>query len=108
MAEFVIARSKDAPSQEVALISVPLTVLLKPGLDLRLGSVTKNIPYATCTSTECEALVPMTQDLASALAKARSVAITVETQSGKRVTFPLSMRGYSAARQVYLKLMHDR
>ena len=103
LATVTIGASKDRPSQRLAVITVPLTVLIAPGLEIRLGSVAHDYPYVTCIPSGCVAVAPMDGALAGEIASASAVGIIVVAENGKSVTLPLSLRGYSAAQREYTK-----
>jgi invasion protein IalB len=86
-------------ANEELVVSVPLTVLIPPGVGLQIGGDTKNYPYMTCISTGCVTVIQMDDKLLSAFNSATSVALVVTAQNGRTVNLPMSVKGYSDARK---------
>jgi len=93
--------SQPGKTSEELVISVPLTVLIPPGVGLQIGSDTKTYPYQTCIATGCVSVVPVDDKLLKSLDSASSLAIVVTAQNGRSVSLPVSVKGYGDARKVF-------
>jgi invasion protein IalB len=91
-------REKDKKDLTLVL-TVPLGVLLEPGLSLRLGGDTlRTYQFKTCTEEGCAVLVPADKDLQQSFAKAQDASLKVVSPSdGKEVDVPVSMKGFPDA-----------
>jgi len=86
-------------TNEEMVVSVPLTVLLPPGLGLQIGNDTKTYPYVTCIATGCVTMITMDDKLLDSFNSASSVALVVTAQNGRSVNLPMSVKGYNDARK---------
>jgi invasion protein IalB len=86
-------------TKEEMVVSVPLTVLLPPGLGLQIGNDTKTYPYMTCIATGCVTMITMDDKLLGSLNSSSSVALVVTAQNGRTVNLPVSVKGYDDARK---------
>jgi invasion protein IalB len=93
--------SQPGKTEEELVISVPLTVLIPPGVGLQIGSDTKTYPYQTCVSTGCVSIVKADDALLKSLDGASSMALVVTAQNGRSVNLPVSVKGYSDARKAF-------
>lgn len=100
LAQFALG-SQPGKTEEELVISVPLTVLIPPGVGLQIGSDTKTYPYQTCVSTGCVSIVKVDDALLKSLDGASSMALVVTAQNGRSVSLPVSVKGYSEARKVF-------
>jgi len=93
--------SQPGKTDEELVISVPLTVLVQPGVGLQIGSDTKTYPYQTCVATGCVRIVKVDDALLKSLDGASSAALVVTAQNGRSVSLPVSVKGYSDARKAF-------
>jgi len=93
--------SQPGKTDEELVISVPLTVLIPPGVGLQIGSDTKTYPYQTCVATGCVSIVKVDDALLKSLDGASSAALVVTAQNGRSVSLPVSVKGYSDARKAF-------
>lgn len=83
--------------KEVLIVTVPLTVLIAPGVGLQFGSETQTYPYVTCVPSGCIAMVPVDDKLLASLASAKSMSLVVAAENGRTVPLPVSVQGYADA-----------
>jgi invasion protein IalB len=101
VARLVILKDKDKST--VLAVTVPLEVLLEPGIGLKIGNEQPRIyQYKTCTEEGCLAVVPVDEQIEQALAKAPNAGIIVAGQDGKGVELPFAMKGYIEAHHAFL------
>jgi invasion protein IalB len=101
VARIVILKDKD--QNTVMAITVPLQVLLEPGMGLKLGNDQVRIfQYKTCTEEGCVSVTPLNNQLEEALAGAQNAGIVVAQPDGKAVELPFSMKGYGEVRKAFL------
>ena len=101
VAHLVMAKDKDKST--VLAVTVPLEVLLQPGIGIKIGNdAPRAYQYKTCTPEGCVTIVPVDDQFEQALAKASDAGIIVYAQNGKAVELPVSMKGYAEARQAFL------
>lgn len=97
-----IGREKNK-KQESLVMTVPLGVLLRPGLGLRLGGEpVKNFAYATCTADGCVAVTPLDAKLLETLRSSQDGTLILSTpqdRSGVEISF--SMKGFVKAHNAY-------
>ncbi len=94
---------KDKDKSTVLAVTVPLEVLLMPGIGLKFGSDQPRVyQYKTCTQEGCITVIPVDDQLEQTLAKTSDAGILVAGQDGKAVELPFSMKGYAEARQAFL------
>lgn len=86
----VTEKGKKDPS---LVMSVPLGVLLRPGLGLRLGGEpVKSYPYATCDAGGCIVVVPFDDKLKDAMVASQDAAFVIATpqdRNGIEVSFSM-------------------
>lgn len=90
----VEANKSDA---RVIVVSVPLTVLIQPGLGLQVGDKTTTYKYATCLPTGCIVTIPADDKLADAMQNATTLGIVVTSERGEPITLPVSVQGFKDA-----------
>lgn len=83
--------------KHVMVFTVPLTVLIPPGLGVQVGSETRTVPYVTCLPNGCVATLPVTDKLLDELSNASSLGLVVTAESGRGLTLPVSLQGYKTA-----------
>jgi invasion protein IalB len=86
-------------TSEEMVVSVPLTVLIQPGIGLQVGNDTKTYPYMTCIASGCVTMITMDDKVLGSLNTASSMALVVTAQNGRTVSLPVSVKGYSDARK---------
>ena len=103
VARIVMGREKDKKIPSLFL-TVPLGVLIDPGLGLRLGADQMNAyPYKTCLEDGCVAIVPGDKRLEASFVKAQEATIAFATPpEGKAIEVPFSMKGFAEAHKAYL------
>ena len=101
LAHLIIGRDKD--KSLVLAVTVPLQVLLEPGLGLKVGDdQMRTFQYKTCTEQGCLSIIPVNDELEAGLAKAQQAGVAVTTPDNKAVELPFSMKGYSDAYEAFL------
>jgi invasion protein IalB len=94
---------KDKDKSTVLAVTVPLEVLLEPGMGLKFGSDQPRVyQYKTCTEEGCLTVIPVDDQIEQSLAKTTDASIIVAGQDGKAVELPFSMKGYVEARHTFL------
>jgi len=95
-----LEKNKKEPSM---VLTVPLGVMLRPGLGVRLGAdPVKSYPYATCSAEGCMVVTPFDQKLKDSLLAAQDAALVVATpQDRSGVEVPFSMKGFVEAYKAY-------
>jgi invasion protein IalB len=91
--------------QPSLMLTVPLGVLLEPGLGLKLGvEDMKAYPYKTCVDDGCVAIIPIDKKLDKSLIAAQDASLAVVTPQGdgKPISLPFSMKGFAQAHRAYL------
>ncbi len=92
---------KDKKESTVLAVSVPLNVLLEPGLGLKFCNETKTYQYKTCLQGGCIATVPVDAQLEKTIEGTSDASITVARLDGKTVQLPFSTKGYAEARRAF-------
>jgi len=101
VARLVMLKEKD--KNTVLAITVPLDVLLEPGMGLKLGNDQVRVfQYRTCTEEGCVAVIPVDDQIEGAFGKVQDAGIAVAQLNGKAVELPFSMKGYVEARKAFL------
>jgi len=93
---------KDKKESTVLAVSVPLNILLEPGIGLKFGNDIKTYQYKTCTEGGCVAIIPVDDQLQAALNGTDSASLTVARLDGKAVDLPFSTKGFAKAHKAYL------
>jgi len=101
IARLIFVKEKD--KNMVVAVTVPLQVLLEPGLGLKLGDDQVRVfQYKTCTQEGCFSVIPVNNELEAAFAKAQQAGVAVVQPDGKAVELPFSMKGYPEAHEAFL------
>ncbi|MBU6297717.1 MAG: invasion associated locus B family protein [Alphaproteobacteria bacterium] len=101
LARIILAKEKD--KSMVMYVTVPLQVLLEPGIGLKLGNDQVRVyQYKTCTEEGCLAVIPVDDQLLASLTKAQDAGIDVAQPNGKAAELPFSMKGYADAYGAFL------
>ena len=94
---------RDKSKNMIVAVTVPLQVLLEPGMGLKIGSDQVRVyQYKTCTEEGCLSLVPMDDQVEAALSKAQNASVVVARPDGKAVEIPFSLKGYTDAYDMFL------
>jgi len=103
IASLVVAKEigKDKSESTVLAVSVPLNVLLEPGVGLKFGNEVKTYQYKTCTQGGCIAVIPYDDQLENTIENAGDAAISVARLDGKSVELPFSTKGFADARRAF-------
>ena len=103
LASLVLLKEVDKDKKEttVLAVSVPLNVLLEPGVGLKLGNDLKTYQYKTCLEGGCITTIPYDEALEKMVAGSSDAAITVARLDGKSVQLPFSTKGFAEARKAY-------
>lgn len=82
--------------------TVPLGVALEPGLGLLIDKdPVKVVPYRTCNSVGCIAVIDLDDKLAKSMDSASDVRLAVMGLDGKQQRITVSLKGYHTARGAY-------
>jgi invasion protein IalB len=101
IARLVLLRDKSKST--VLAVTVPLNVLLEPGLGLKIGDAQiKVYQFKTCTEEGCLSIIPMDAAMEKSLAGATEAGIAVAGRDGKAVELPFSTKGFADARKAFL------
>ncbi len=94
---------KDKEGSMVLVITVPLNVLLEPGLGLKLGADDMKVfQYKTCTPSGCMAVIPVDADMQKTIEGAQVAEIAVAGRDGKPVPLQFSTKGFTEAYKAYV------
>ncbi len=100
VARLIMAKEKD--KNMVLAVTVPLQVLLEPGLGLKIGDDKIRVSqYKTCTEEGCISIVPVNAEFEAVLARAQQADVAVMQPDGKAVELPFSMKGYLEAYKAF-------
>lgn len=108
LAQLTIGRQDDKDGKLILVVSVPLTVLIPPGLGLQIDANTQAYPYATCVASGCVAMVPADDKLLASLGSAKSMALDLTAENGKTVSLPVSVDGYADATKAFNQIEAKR
>ncbi|MDE2183221.1 MAG: invasion associated locus B family protein [Alphaproteobacteria bacterium] len=101
VARLVLLRDKSKAT--VLAVTVPLNVLLEPGLGLKLGGDQVRVfQYKTCTEEGCLSVIPIDAQMEKTLATVSDAGIAVAGRDGKAVELPFSTKGFAEARKAFL------
>jgi len=101
IARFVLLKDKDKSA--VVALTVPLQVLLEPGIGLKIGDDQVRVfQFKTCTEDGCLSVIPMDDKMQTALGKSDKLGVVVAQPNGKAVELPFSMKGYGVAFAAFL------
>ena len=83
-------------SKSLLLVTVPLGVDLRPGLDLRIDSAApRKLAYYVCSPDGCRAALAFDQALINAMKRGAKARITLSKMDGRRQDVPLSLMGFT-------------
>lgn len=97
LAQITMGRELGTDNKRVMVLTVPLTVLIPPGVGLQFGTDTRTYQYVTCVPAGCVATVTLDDKLMDALSAAPAIALVVTAQNGKTVSLPVSVKGFGAS-----------
>ncbi|HWA92693.1 MAG TPA: invasion associated locus B family protein [Rhizomicrobium sp.] len=97
LAQVTIGADAANKDKRVMVVTVPLTVLIAPGLGVQFGADTQTVAYVTCLPSGCVATVPVTDKLLGQLNDAGAMNLVVTAESGRAITLPVSVQGYKDA-----------
>jgi invasion protein IalB len=101
LARLIMVREKD--KSMILAVTVPLQVLLEPGMGLKIGDDQIRVSqYKTCTEEGCLSIIPVNDQLGASFAKAQQAGVVVAQPDGKAVELPFSMKGYGEAYKAFL------
>ncbi len=99
LAQITMGRELGTDNKRVMVLTVPLTVLIPPGVGLQFGTDTRTYQYVTCVPAGCVATVTLDDKLMDALSAAPAIALVVTAQNGKTVSLPVSVKGLRRIKQ---------
>lgn len=83
--------------EAVMVITLPLGVILPPGVQLEVGEgKAARVPINTCLPSGCQAGVQLDKEFTTRLKKGKQLAVTFVTPAGKPVKAPISLSGFTA------------
>jgi invasion protein IalB len=97
LAQITMGTQADKPAQQVMVVTVPLTVLIQPGLGIQVGSDTKTVPFATCVPSGCVATMLLDDKVLDSMRDAPTMGLVVTAGNGRSINLPISIQGYKAA-----------
>jgi invasion protein IalB len=98
VAQITIAYKADKPDTREMVMTVPLAVLIQPGLGIQFGTdAPKTVPFGTCIQTGCIAMVDMDDKLTDSMRGATAMSLVVTAENGKSIPVPVSVQGFDAA-----------
>lgn len=87
--------NRDIKRDKVHLrINLPLGILLPPGVGIKVGSVTKQIPVTVCLRTGCAVIAELDADLEKALNTEDAVEMRVLTSQTAENQLQFSLSGF--------------
>jgi len=97
-------RNTENPGQETFALTVPLNVLLEPGVGLQIGKEpVKVLKFRTCNNVGCIATVPLDDTILDAMKSGAEtrVSFTGAQPNDKAQTLVVSYNGFDAAYSAY-------
>lgn len=85
--------------QPIAQFTLPLGVLLPPGLQLRVdeSEETGRVPFTVCDPVGCKAMVRLDAEVIERFKKGIKLNILIANPEGRVATIPISLSGFTAA-----------
>ncbi len=82
----------------VLIITLPLGVILPPGVQLTVGDKGKaaRVPVTTCTPQGCQAGAQLDKEFTARLQKGTKLIVTFMGPDGKQINAPISLSGFTA------------
>lgn len=81
-----------------ALVTLPLGVLLPPGLEFKGGDAEAvRVPYGVCVQNGCIAIVKMTDEVIKGMKSGSKGSIKFAAAKQKIIEIPISLNGFTAA-----------
>lgn len=82
----------------VAILIAPLGVALAEGMSIRIdGGWPAEFDYVNCTADGCRVRAPLDEGMLSAMQSGVEMRVIVAELSGRRVSIPVSLDGFTAA-----------
>jgi invasion protein IalB len=97
LAQITVGVQAEKPDTQMMVVTVPLTVLIQPGLGVQIGSDTKTLPFATCVPSGCVATMALDDKTLDSLRDAQTMNLVVTAENGRSISLPVSVQGYKAA-----------
>lgn len=96
--------NKENPNQEMFALTVPLNVLIEPGVGLQIGKEpVKTFKMRTCNTVGCVATAPLTPEILDALRSGTEtrISFTGAQPNDKPQSLAVSFNGFRAAHGAY-------
>jgi invasion protein IalB len=97
LAQITVGVQAEKPDTQMMVVTVPLTVLIQPGLGIQIGSDTKTLAFATCVPSGCVATMALDDKTLDELRDAQTMNLVVTAENGRSISLPVSIQGYKAA-----------
>ena len=98
LGQITVAYKADKPDQREMVMSVPLTVLIQPGVGIQIGTdAPKTVPFGTCIQNGCVAMIDLDDKLTDSMRGATAMSLVVTAENGKSVPLPVSVQGFASA-----------
>jgi len=83
----------------VLVITLPLGVLLPPGIQIGIDEEKKGIrvPFAQCTQAGCQARMALDDKMVTKMKAGKQMIVAFLTTQQKQLGFPISLSGFTAA-----------
>ncbi len=82
-----------------ATIQTPTGVLITPGVDLKAGRITRNLPFSRCDPQRCETAFAMDEAMQKDLAAAETAEVAIRGAQNNPVAFTIPLKGFDRAVQ---------
>jgi invasion protein IalB len=85
--------------EPIAQFTLPLGVLLPPGMQLRVdeSEETGRVPFTLCDPVGCKAMVRLDDKVIARFKKGTKINVLVANPEGRVATIPISLSGFTAA-----------
>lgn len=93
---------RDGKGEEAMSFQTPTGLLLPAGLRLAIdGNSPVVVPFRTCVTQVCEAVLPLTGELVGAMQAGSKATVTLTGLDEKTATFNMSLKGFTGAYRIY-------
>ncbi len=83
--------------EAVMILTLPLGVILPPGIQLTVGEgKAARVPVTTCLPAGCQAGVQLDKEFTARLKKGKQMIVTFLGPDGKQINAPISLSGFTA------------
>ena len=83
--------------EAVMILTLPLGVILPPGIQLTVGEgKAARVPVTTCLPQGCQAGVQLDEEFTARLKKGKQMIVTFLGPDGKQINAPISLSGFTA------------